>query len=130
MKRIRLEGKKKKGDESSRSPFFISTSNHQVGGREEIMASVQTHREALQWFDYLTGHTHTHTHTRTHTEMFLNTFSRFFETYLHALALIKKTLPHTVNTHRMRTESWVCSGRRDACRSVCKQEVKLISNTK
>lgn len=47
-------GEKRRRDESSRSPFFISTSNHQVGGREEIMASVQTHREAL--------HTHTHTH--------------------------------------------------------------------
>lgn len=63
--------------------------------------------------------------------MFLNTFSRFsFETHLHALALIKKTLPHTVNTRRMCTESWVCLGRRDTCRSVCKQEVKTISRTK
>lgn len=63
--------------------------------------------------------------------MFLNTFSRFsFETHLHALALIKKTLPHTVNTRRMCTESWVCLGRRDTCRSVCRQEVKTISRTK
>lgn len=119
MKRIRLEGKKKKKRWIITQSFFyqhLKSPGGRKRGNNGICANSQR------------GSSHTHTHTP---RCFWIHSVLFLLRHICMRSLWSKRLSHTlVNTRRMCTESWVCLGRRDTCRSVCKQEVKTISRTK